>query len=403
MHWEGKSLFEKLQGRSSNRRLAARILQKSQAMLAPFEEAELKLENLQLLRSIAQLENDRNTLTILSNRIRRIEEQLAIEAANIELNTTLSFLDHQKDSLQEHVTTLSAAQVETELMLARQQSTLDSLKMLRMEEQFQNEKKEMQLREQQNQLELQESQIDLQEKQLQFQSSQRNLFIAIVGILALLIIGGYLRYKETRKYSSALEAKNEALKEEREKSDQLLLNILPAPVADELKNTGTAQARRYEDATVMFTDFKNFSRIAKSMSPELLVTELDLYFKAFDEIIEKYAIEKIKTIGDAYLCVGGLPDQHGNEPKDVVLAAFDIQALLTQFREERIRRDQPFFEARIGIHTGPLVAGVVGSRKFAYDIWGDTVNIAARMEANSEAGRFNISASTYEVVKDHFS
>lgn len=189
---------------------------------------------------------------------------------------------------------------------------------------------------------------------------------------------------------------------EQQRSERLLLNILPTMVAEELKKNGVTKARRYEQATVMFVDFKEFSKIAKLLPPEELVAELDTYFKAFDKIIKKYHIEKIKTIGDAYMCVGGLPDVEGSEPKDVVLAALEIQALLDQFRAERARVGKTFFEARIGIHTGPLVAGVVGSMKFAYDIWGDTVNIASRLESNGQPWRVNISAATYALVKDEF-
>jgi len=264
-----------------------------------------------------------------------------------------------------------------------------------MQDAFLLEKKELELKDQ-------KTQVALQQNQLRLQSSQRNFFIAIAGILTLFAIGIYFRFSEIKKYNIILNAKNEALIAEQQRSEMLLLNILPAMVADELKNSGITKARRYEQATVMFSDFKDFSQIAKTLPPEQLVAELDVYFKAFDYIIGKYQIEKIKTIGDAYMCVGGIPDVKGSSPKDVVKAALEIQSLLAKFKVERQKAGKPFFEARIGIHTGPLVAGVVGSKKFAYDIWGDTVNVASRLETSSEAGRVNISETTYKLVKTEF-
>jgi class 3 adenylate cyclase len=267
--------------------------------------------------------------------------------------------------------------------------------MVRMNDAFLLEKKELELNGQ-------TAQLKLQQQQIQLQSSQRNFLIAMAGILMLLAIGIFLRFSEVKKYNIALNAKNEALIAEQKRSEMLLLNILPVMVAEELKTSGNTKARRYEQATVMFTDFKDFSKIANSLAPEQLVAELDIYFKAFDEIISKYKIEKIKTIGDSYMCVGGLPEIGGSKPQDVVVAALEIQDLLAEFKEERQKMHKPYFEARIGIHTGPLVAGVVGSKKFAYDIWGDTVNIASRLETNGEARKVNISSATYELVKPYF-
>ncbi len=403
LNWEAQSLLKIRRRLSANRRIAKKALKESLDLLENVDNTDLKLDNLRRLRMIARIEGDRVALDAYTNRMETIKERLETQASNEVLTERVELLDSEKEALQEQVASLSAAQMETELMIARQQNMLDSLEMLRMKSAFLLEKNEMERKEQAAQLELQESQLALQQKQLQLQASQRNLFIALAVLLLLMAIGGYLRYVETRKYNLTLEEKNEALNQERQKSDNLLLNILPVTVAEELKNTGFAKAQRYDKATVMFADFKNFSQIAKSMSPEKLVAELDLYFKAFDEIVKSYHIEKIKTIGDAYMCVGGLPDKEGNHPKDVVMAALEIQQLLAQLKEERIKNGQPYFEARIGIHTGPLVAGVVGSTKFAYDIWGDTVNIASRMESNGEPWQVNVSSSTYELVKDYFS
>lgn len=185
---------------------------------------------------------------------------------------------------------------------------------------------------------------------------------------------------------------------EKEKSDNLLLNILPAEIAEELKEKGEAQAKLYDNVSVIFTDFVGFTTAAEHLSPQELVNDLHTCFKAFDEIMSKYNIEKIKTIGDAYLAVAGLPKPLANHAENVVLAAIDIR----NYIENSILNKTNVFSVRIGVHSGSVVAGIVGVKKFAYDIWGDTVNIAARMEENSESGKINISQATYDLVKDKF-
>jgi len=192
------------------------------------------------------------------------------------------------------------------------------------------------------------------------------------------------------------------LSEEKKKSDDLLLNILPEEIANELKQTGKTKPRSYDLVTVMFTDFKDFTAESENLSPEDLVTVVDKCFKKFDEITGKYNIEKIKTIGDAYLCVSGLPVQADHNAGNVLKAALEIIDYIKQFRAENQQKGGASFDIRIGIHTGPIVAGVVGNKKFAYDIWGDTVNTAARMEQTSETNRINISESTYNLIKDDF-
>lgn len=217
-----------------------------------------------------------------------------------------------------------------------------------------------------------------------------------------------LRINEKRleEYNTNLEFKvNERtidLQSEKEKSDELLLNILPLDIARELKENGTAQAKKYESVSVLFTDFVGFSIIAENMSADELVSEIDYCFKEFDRIIQKYPIEKIKTIGDAYMAVGGLPITNQTHAVDVINAALEIRDFIEEHKKKKQAQSKPIFEVRIGVHTGNVVAGIVGLKKFAYDIWGDTVNLASRMESSSEAGRINISGATYKLVKDHF-
>ena len=199
-----------------------------------------------------------------------------------------------------------------------------------------------------------------------------------------------------------LSTKNELLKGEIERSEHLLLNILPFQTAQELKQFGKAEARYFEDVSVMFTDFTGFTKMAEKLSPKDLVEEIDICFREFDRIIGKYGIEKIKTIGDSYMAAAGLPVPNPGHARDIVKAALEIQNFIQQHKKHRLVEGKPLFEVRIGIHTGPVVAGIVGSKKFAYDIWGDTVNLASRMESACETGSVNISASTYEMIKNEF-
>jgi class 3 adenylate cyclase len=170
-----------------------------------------------------------------------------------------------------------------------------------------------------------------------------------------------------------------------------------------LKMSGKAVARYYPDITVMFTDFKGFTHIAEKLSPEQLVQEIDEFFTAFDLIMEKNGIEKIKTIGDAYMAASGLPAVNDTHALDMVNAAVDIIEYMEVQKQIRIAANRPVFDIRIGIHTGPVVAGIVGHKKFAYDIWGDAVNLASRMESSGEAGQINISQATYDRISSTYS
>jgi len=225
-------------------------------------------------------------------------------------------------------------------------------------------------------------------KELQKQKLVRNGFMG--GFAVVLLFAGVFFTQRNK------------IKKGKQRSDELLLNILPAEVAEELKYKGSADAKQFDEVTVMFTDFKGFTQISEKLTPTELVSEIHTCFKAFDNIITKYNIEKIKTIGDAYMCAGGLPVTNTTNAVDVVNAAMEIQQFMQQHLQQRQKENKPLFEIRIGVHTGSVVAGIVGVKKFAYDIWGDTVNIASRMESSGEAGKVNISGSTYELVKDKF-
>ncbi len=253
---------------------------------------------------------------------------------------------------------------------------------------------------------LKQYEIERQRQELLLQQERaRRMLITFVGggIILLLIIGLLVnRYRLKARANRQLAEKNAIIERERQRAENLLLNILPREVAEELKETGRTRARQYDEVTVLFTDFKSFTQVAEALSPASLVAMLDECFSAFDEITEKYGIEKIKTIGDAYMCAGGLPKPVPDHAQRVVRAGLAIRDYMQQFAEERRKKGLPFFEIRIGIHTGPVVAGVVGSKKFAYDIWGDTVNLAARMESSGEPGKVNISHAAWLLVKDDF-
>jgi class 3 adenylate cyclase len=236
---------------------------------------------------------------------------------------------------------------------------------------------------------------ELKDLSIEKQKEENRLY-SIIAVLGLLISWVLLfMYFNYRKHAKRLA-------KEKERSDNLLLNILPVEVATELKNTGKAVARKFENVTVMFTDFRNFSVISQDMTPEELVAEIDTCFSEFDGIVARYGLEKIKTIGDAYMCAGGMPIESTDHALKVVDAALDIRDFVKRHSREREEKGLQSFEIRIGVHTGPLVAGIVGRTKFAYDIWGDTVNIASRMESSGEPGKVNVSAFTANLIKEYF-
>ncbi len=313
--------------------------------------------------------------------------------------------------------TLRAAQLEGEktkqellyatqwnLALTRQQE-IESLNQERQLDSLEAVRKQ---KEQEQQMELMESQqeIALQEQE-QKEFEKRISWLAVLGTVILLIVTGGLLYsrKLNHKLSNQnhqIESQKGEIESERNRAEGLLLNILPATVANELKLKGQATPKHYDAVTVLFTDFVGFTKIASSLPPAKVVSELNDCFMKFDEIADKYHLEKIKTMGDAYMCAGGLPEKNNTHPSDAISAAKEILAFIGERNTMLANIGKPIWPIRIGIHTGELVAGVVGSKKFAYDIWGDTVNVASRMESNSEPGQINISEATHKLIGDKF-
>jgi len=228
--------------------------------------------------------------------------------------------------------------------------------------------------------------VDLLNQQKKNQQTIEIALIVILTLTTVILVTLYWYYR--------------TIKREKKRSESLLLNILPTETAEELKLTGKVDAVKFDEVTVLFTDFVAFSKLAESVKPEQVVKSIDFYFKGFDEITTKYGLEKIKTIGDSYMCASGLPTTNPVHAKNAINAAKEMIDFVTN--SLNAQDGLSHFEIRIGIHTGPVVAGIVGLKKWQYDIWGDTVNIASRMEAKSEPGRINLSETTYYKIRDEF-
>ena len=234
-------------------------------------------------------------------------------------------------------------------------------------------------------------------QEAQAQAEQERWFLiggGAGGVLLVIIISLFSRNVARKKHAKALE-------HEKQKSEELLFSILPAETAREIIAKGKATPRKYREVSILFTDFKGFTNIAANLTPERLLAELNYAFENFDRIIEKYGLEKIKTIGDAYMAAAGIPSPSKDHALDAVGAAMEMQAFMKQWQKHKMSKGERPWELRIGIHSGPVVAGVIGAKKFAYDIWGDAVNLASRMESASEPGEVNISEDTYYLVREY--
>ncbi len=254
-----------------------------------------------------------------------------------------------------------------------------------MMEKYQSELKESQIK----QLELEKLDATLKNERV---TSTRNRIMFFGILLLAFAIGLLARLRHIRR-------SREAIQRERDVADNLLLNILPSSVAQELKAKGLTEARQYDNATILFSDFKDFTETSEDLSPAELVREVDTCFKAFDEIMTRYGLEKIKTIGDSYMAGAGIEGISAATAADAIRAALAMQRFIEERAEARRREGVPYFRMRAGINSGPVVGGIVGVKKFQYDLWGDTVNTASRMENHGDVGRVNISQSTYTLVE----
>ncbi len=408
--------------RSSALKVAEEYLNKSNELLKKIGELSKLESNLNTLSKVRQLQgNDAAALETYREHVLykdsifndKNRKELARRELQYEYGKHEDSLKYQQLLTEEqlHQQTLLATQQRQALLLNQQQFTLlgkekdlQELSIQKTEaelyaEQNKRQANEQQLKATQKEQALVQTTLKLQTVRLKAKQSQS--FYLIGGIIALLIVSFFIsrNYLNQRKSNQLLAAANTQITTERDRSDKLLLNILPADVAEELKEKGSADARLFDHVTVLFTDFVNFTTISELLTPQQLVDELHYCFKAFDDIISKYGIEKIKTIGDAYLAVAGLPNDDAHHAANTVKAALEIRQFV---RDRKEKQPSKTFEIRIGIHSGSVVAGIVGVKKFAYDIWGDTVNTAARMEQHSLPGQINLSEKTYEMVQDQF-
>lgn len=385
---------------------------------------------------------------IEENRIRSEKERLTFEKKKIELENEKIKLEKEKK--EKELALLSQEQKAKEAQILTQQAELKT-KELESETQRQQlaltkqrlqtemntrELEEAQRQQELQQLELKASQDREQRKQLELETSRKEQETQaallekeqtltkvirtgafITGAVSLFIIGLVLWFLNlSRRKNKKLAQQNDEIEQQRaqleknrdliaieqEKSENLLLNILPGAIAQELKEKGFATPKEYELVTVLFTDFGGFTQVSAQMNPDDLIEELNTCFVAFDNIIEKYGIQPIKTIGDSYMCAGGVPIEGSISPSRMIDAALEINQFMNNRLKEKQKAGIPYWDTRIGLHSGPVIAGVVGKKKFAYDIWGDAVNTASRMESGAEPNTVNISEATYELVKDDF-
>lgn len=359
--------------------------------------------------TIRQLETEKEKLELASTNLEldkvRQQQQLALLKGEQEVQAAA--LKNRE---------LAAQRAQQDLLLAAQQldaskkdKEIAELEIIDQQQRLELAQKSAAEKERLQEIEMLEQNKKLQDLEIQRQNQFRQfaygLGVALASILGLILVGLWFAHRTNKKLATQneeIEKQKGLVENERDKADKLLLNILPAETAEELKNKGSAAPKAYEQVSVLFTDFTNFTEISSAFAAEKVIEELNICFQKFDEICEKHSLEKIKTIGDSYMVAGGIPTPNLTNPIDAIKAAIEMQTFIEQRHKKLIAKGETYWRMRTGIHTGPAVAGVIGTKKFVYDIWGDTVNTASRMESACEPGRVNISEATYHLVKKEF-
>ncbi|MCK4678425.1 MAG: tetratricopeptide repeat protein [Bacteroidales bacterium] len=376
------------------------------------EKDELVQQQFVVERTIKEIE-----LLLVDEENRDLElQQLRLEAETrqqqldiLQRDNELNLVTIQNQELEKNKALQDLLLAEERLAAERKDREIDDLKQTEQIQSLELKRAELEQEQSIKEIEVLTKDKELNELALS-KVKARNKFLLFISALALFILFlVYLGLRYAKKTNKILSEQKEEIKanliiidQERKKSDDLLLNILPEETATELKEKGTATPRHYDHVSVLFTDFVGFTQVAELMTPQELIEELNKCFLAFDTIIDKHNLEKIKTIGDAYMCAGGIPVPNKTNPVDIVAAGLEIQKFMAKMKVEKEANGESYWEIRLGIHTGQVVAGVVGKNKFAYDIWGDAVNIASRMESSGKSGKVNISGETYHLVKQQY-
>ncbi len=363
----------------------------------------LKLEKTEEEVKLLLIRGEIQDLTIEQLELEKERQKLKIDNLNLEAKQTQNDLEILKQSeeireeklknqeLINQRTRQALLLTQGRLAIQEQERQLSELAQAEALAQVELEKKEALLLQEEQRTALLEQEQEMQRKTTA--AAQR--IGLLLFVISLMILAGLLYTRRTNKRLGQQKIEIEA---EQQKSERLLLNILPQSIAQELKEKGKTTPRKYDSVSIFFSDFVNFTGISAQCTPEQVIAELNDCFMGFDAIMEAEGIEKIQTIGDGYLAVGGLPDEAPDHAVRCVRAAQKIIAFL----EERNQHSAIKWRVRIGIHSGEITAGVVGTTKFTYNIFGDSVNTASRLETASEQGRINISATTYDLIKDHF-
>ena len=322
------------------------------------------------------------SMAVLETRLEKEEAENEVKAAQQEIENAQQKIEEQEVFAEALVTEKELAEMERDAKIAEIELKAQELDKL--------ELKNAMIEAEKNKIEAeQEAQLERQKRE-----EERYQLLGIGGgvVFLLTVLFMFGRIRSRRKHAKAIE-------KEKLKSERLLYDVLPETIAKEIMVKGKAKPQKYEEVSILFTDFKGFTKIAASLSPDKLVADLDYAFETFDQITQKYGLEKIKTIGDAYMAAAGIPKPSKDHALDAVGVALEMQAFMKRWRAEKLRKGETPWELRIGINSGPVVAGVIGQHKFAYDIWGDAVNMASRMESSGEPGKINISARTKQLIE----